>query len=36
VRTRLEPEAFRRWFLISMILLGIYLAVASTYEIYIA
>jgi uncharacterized protein len=36
VRTQLEPEAFRRWFLISMILLGIYLAVASTYEIYIA
>jgi uncharacterized membrane protein YfcA len=36
VRTRLEPEAFRRWFLISMILLGIYLAVAATYEIYFA
>jgi uncharacterized membrane protein YfcA len=34
VRTRLEPEAFRRWFLISMILLGIYLAGAATYEIY--
>lgn len=36
VRTRLEPESFRRWFLISMILLGIYLAAASTYEIYLA
>jgi uncharacterized membrane protein YfcA len=36
VRTRLEPEAFRRWFLISMILLGIYLAGAATYEIYFA
>jgi uncharacterized protein len=36
VRTRLEPETFRRWFLISMILLGIYLAVAATYEIYFA
>lgn len=33
VRTRLEPEAFRRWFLISMILLGIYLACAASYEI---
>jgi uncharacterized membrane protein YfcA len=36
VRTRLEPEAFRHWFLISMILLGIYLAAAATYEIYLA
>jgi uncharacterized membrane protein YfcA len=36
VRTRLEPETFRRWFLVSMILLGIYLAIASTYEIYFA
>jgi uncharacterized membrane protein YfcA len=34
VRTRLEPEAFRRWFLISMIVLGIYLAGAATYEIF--
>jgi uncharacterized membrane protein YfcA len=25
-RTRLKPEAFRRWFLIAMLLLGIYLA----------
>ena len=36
VRTRLEPEAFRRWFLIAMILLGIYLAVVASYEIYFA
>jgi hypothetical protein len=33
VRARLEPEAFRRWFLISMICLGIYLAAAASYEI---
>ena len=36
VRSRLEPEAFRRWFLIAMFLLGIYLACAATYEIYFA
>jgi uncharacterized protein len=36
VRTRLEPDVFRRWFLISMILLGIYLAGAAGYEIYFA
>ena len=36
VRTRLEPEAFRRWFLIAMILLGIYLAVVASYEIHFA
>jgi uncharacterized protein len=36
VRTRLEPETFRRWFLISMILLGIYLAVVASYEIHFA
>jgi hypothetical protein len=33
VRTRLEPETFRRWFLIAMILLGIYLAAIASYEI---
>jgi uncharacterized protein len=33
VRSRLEPETFRRWFLISMICLGIYLASAATYEV---
>jgi uncharacterized membrane protein YfcA len=26
VRSRMQPEAFRRWFLIAMILLGIYIA----------
>jgi uncharacterized membrane protein YfcA len=36
VRARLEPETFRRWFLISMVCLGTYLAVAATYEIYFA
>ena len=33
VRSRLQPEAFRRWFLIAMILLGIYLAGSAIYEI---
>jgi uncharacterized membrane protein YfcA len=36
VRAQLEPETFRRWFLISMICLGIYLTVVTTYEIYFA
>jgi uncharacterized protein len=35
VRRRLEPDVFRRWFLISMIVLGIYLVVAVSYEIYV-
>jgi uncharacterized membrane protein YfcA len=26
VRTRMQPEVFRRWFLIAMIFLGIYIA----------
>ena len=26
VRTRMQPDVFRRWFLIAMILLGLYLA----------
>jgi len=34
VRTRLEPDSFRRWFLISMIVLGIYLAGVASYEIF--
>lgn len=34
VRSRLQPELFRRWFLIGMILLGIYLAGSALYEIY--
>jgi uncharacterized membrane protein YfcA len=33
VRSRLQPDAFRRWFLIAMILLGIYLAGSTVYEI---
>jgi uncharacterized protein len=32
VRSKLQPEAFRRWFLIAMILLGIYLANSALYE----
>jgi uncharacterized membrane protein YfcA len=34
VRTRLDPDSFRRWFLISMIVLGIYLAGVASYEIF--
>lgn len=34
VRTRMEPEVFRRWFLISMILLGIYLAGSALLKIH--
>jgi uncharacterized protein len=33
VRSRMQPEAFRRWFLIWMILLGIYLAGSALYNI---
>jgi hypothetical protein len=33
VRTRLQPEAFRRWFLIAMLGLGIYLAGSALYNI---
>jgi uncharacterized protein len=36
VRTRLDAETFRRWFLVAMILLGIYLAAVGSYEIYFA
>jgi uncharacterized protein len=34
VRSRMEPEAFRRWFLIAMILLGLYLAGSTLYNIH--
>jgi uncharacterized membrane protein YfcA len=34
VRTRLPPEAFRRWFLIAMILLGIYVAGSALVNIH--
>ena len=33
VRSRMEPETFRRWFLIALILLGTYLAGTATYEL---
>ena len=33
VRSRMQPDAFRRWFLIAMILLGIYLAGSAVYNI---
>ena len=33
VRSRLEPETFRRWFLIALILLGTYLAASAAYEV---
>jgi uncharacterized membrane protein YfcA len=32
VRVRMEPEAFRGWFLIAMILLGLYLAASAIYN----
>jgi uncharacterized membrane protein YfcA len=34
VRTRMPADAFRRWFLIAMIFLGIYLAAAAIYKLY--
>jgi uncharacterized protein len=34
VRSRLQPEAFRRWFLIAMILLGLYLAASALVKIH--
>jgi len=34
VRSRMQPEVFRRWFLISMILLGIYLAGSALLKLY--
>jgi uncharacterized membrane protein YfcA len=33
VRSRMQPEVFRRWFLIAMILLGLYLAGSAAYNI---
>ena len=32
VRSRMQPEAFRRWFLIAMIVLGLYLAGSTVYN----
>jgi len=34
VRSRMHPDAFRRWFLIAMILLGLYLAGSTVYNIH--
>jgi len=34
VRTRMQPEVFRRWFLIAMILLGFYLAIGGFLKIH--
>jgi uncharacterized membrane protein YfcA len=36
VRTRMPAESFRRWFLIAMILLGLYLGTTAVYELYLA
>jgi uncharacterized membrane protein YfcA len=33
VRSKLQPETFRRWFLVAMILLGIYLAGSALYNV---
>jgi uncharacterized protein len=33
VRTKLQPEAFRRWFLVAMLLLGIYLTATASYSV---
>jgi hypothetical protein len=33
VRSRMQPEAFRHWFLRAMILLGLYLAGSAVYNI---
>src|SRR6266852_720810 len=33
VRSRMQPEAFRRWFLIAMIDLGLYLAASAIYKV---
>ncbi len=35
VRSRMPAEAFRRWFLFSMILLGLYLAGAAIYQLFV-
>jgi uncharacterized membrane protein YfcA len=34
VRTRMRPDVFRRWFLIAMILLGLYLAANALVKIH--
>jgi len=32
VRSRMQPEAFRRWFLIAMVFLGLYLVASAVYK----
>src|SRR6476469_7250584 len=32
VRSRMQPEAFRRWFLVAMVLLGLYLTGSAVYN----
>jgi uncharacterized protein len=34
VRTRMQPEVFRRWFMIAMIFLGLYLATTALFKIH--
>jgi uncharacterized protein len=34
VRSRMQPEAFRRWFLVAMIFLGLYLAGSALYNLH--
>jgi hypothetical protein len=34
IRTRLEPEVFRRWFHIGMIVLGAYLALSTILKLH--
>jgi uncharacterized protein len=36
VRSRMHPEAFRRWFLIAMIFLGLYLVASAIYNLHLA
>jgi uncharacterized protein len=33
VRSRMRPEAFRRWFLIAIVFLGLYLAGSAIYDV---
>jgi uncharacterized protein len=32
LRSQMQPEAFRRWFLVAMIFLGLYLAGSAIYK----
>jgi uncharacterized membrane protein YfcA len=33
VRSRMQPDTFRRWFLIAMIVLGVYLAGSAVFKL---